>query len=303
LNRLRDVLKHGPTYLVARTSLAILQALPWSVARVVARYPADVTRLLDRRERKQMALANLRAAFPDLKEAEIRRILRNVYRHFSEAVVDSANVSRRAARGDYEGLFELEGFEKVRDVPEGRGIIFVTGHFGQFEVLGLASPLIGLPVWSIARDTSNPYLARHVRRMRQSSGQKTLEKEDSWREVLRLLRRGEHTALLIDQDARRKGIFVDFFGRPASTAPSAGRLAVYTGSPAAFTYARRIPGQNRFRLVLKDLIFPRPDADPAAEVHRITQRLTHDLEEEIRKAPQEWLWLHRRWKTKPRRRP
>ena len=297
--RLKKALLYGPAYVGARLSLALWQALPWNAARALARASGSLAVLFDRRQRQLRALANLQRAFPGMGTAEAKRVLHGVYRHFSEALLNSANFSRLAGRGNAEDLFETEGFEKLSQVPEGLGVIFVTGHFGEFEVLGLASTLLGLPVWSVARDTSNPYIARYVQQMRQRSGQKTLEKGDTWRQIIRLLRRGEHTALLIDQDARRKGIFVDFFGRPASTAPSAGRLAVYTGAPVAFAYSRRIPGQNRFRIVLKDLVLPRADADHAAEVHRITQRLTRDLEEEIRKAPEEWLWLHRRWKTQP----
>jgi len=296
---LKSALQHRLSYVASRMALALLQSLPWSAARALARRLGDLGCLLDRRRRKLRAVANLRRAFPDLSEAGARRILRSVYRHFAEALLDTVNFARFARHGDPAELFETEGFEKLRHVPDGSGVIFVTGHFGHWEVLGLASPLLGLPVWSIARDTSNPFIARYVQRLRESSGQKTLPKADTWRQVIRLIKQGEHTALLIDQDARRNGIFVDFFGRPASTAPSAGRLAVYTGAPVAFAYARRIPRQNRFRLVLKDLILPRPDRPPEDEVRRITQRLTEHLEEEVRKAPQEWLWLHRRWKTQP----
>jgi KDO2-lipid IV(A) lauroyltransferase len=114
-----------------------------------------------------------------------------------------------------------------------------------------------------------------------------------------LLKRGQNVGLLVDQDARKTGVFVDFFGRPASTTPTPARLAIYTGAPIAFVYARQVGRASRFRIVLADLIEPQQQGDPDAEVRRITQRLTSDLEREIRNAPEEWLWLHHRWKTYP----
>jgi KDO2-lipid IV(A) lauroyltransferase len=118
-------------------------------------------------------------------------------------------------------------------------------------------------------------------------------------QALRALRAGRNLAFLIDQDARRDGIFVDFLGKPASTTASPARLAYATGAPIAFMYARRLGRQSRFQIVIADVIWPRQDAEETGEVFRMTQRMSRDLEEVVTKWPTEWMWMHRRWKTYP----
>ena len=295
----KAALGHWPVYLFCRGTLALLQALPWRLARRVARLLGGLAYLLDVSGRKRLALANIRRAFPDISDREARRILRGVYCHFAAAVVDTANVCRFAGREQRDELFETVGFEKLRAMPRRTGVIFVTGHVGHWEVLGVASSLLGYPVWSIARRLKNPLIGRFLTRVREAMGQRTMVKEDAWRQIIRLLQRGESVAALIDQDVRSKGIFVDFFGRPASTAPSVARLAIRTGAPVAFVCARRVGSQNRFRIAVTDLITPQPERSRDQEVRRITQRLTQDLEDVVRQAPEQWLWLHRRWKTRP----
>ncbi|MHC5034914.1 MAG: lysophospholipid acyltransferase family protein, partial [Planctomycetota bacterium] len=119
------------------------------------------------------------------------------------------------------------------------------------------------------------------------------------RHIIRLLRRGESVGFLIDQDVRRDGIFVDFFGKPASTTPMPAKLAIRTGAPLVFVYARRVAGKNRFRLVLQEIFLPRHEDPAEVEIRNLTQQITSELEGTIRQAPEEWLWLHRRWKTYP----
>jgi KDO2-lipid IV(A) lauroyltransferase len=178
-------------------------------------------------------------------------------------------------------------------------VVFVTGHFGCWEVLGLSASALGLPVWTLGRMFDNVFAQRYVQQLREAAGQRMLPKEGVFRHMVRLVQNRRNVALLIDQDVRRHGIFVDFFGRPASTTPAAARIAVRTGAPVAFVYARRIPGRNRFRVVIADVVWPRRDSARSAEVKRITQRVTGDLEEVVRRWPEEWLWLHRRWETYP----
>ncbi len=293
--KLRDWLM----YATMRCVLALLQSLPWSAGRALARLMGDVAYMLDRPERKAGALSNLRKAFPALDRKEALRILRGVYEHLLESLLDAFNFAHVARRRSSANLFEAVGWDTLRDISPETGAILVTGHFGHWEVLGAALPLLGFPAWALARFRRNPFFDRYVRRVRTATGMRILPRHGAMRRALHLLKRGEIVAFLMDQDARHRGIFVEFFGRPASTTTTVARLAIRTGCPVAFAYGRRIPGQNRFRLVLKDVFTPVPGADTKSEVFRITQRLTSDLEEAIREAPQEWLWLHRRWKTYP----
>ena len=292
-------LVHSLQYGYVRTVIAVVQALPWPLARLVARGMAWGTWALDRRSRKQEAAENLRLAFPDMSPKQARRTVRRVYYHLADSVLDWLKLARLAARPNVKDLFDVVGAEKLQGRPAGKAIVFVTGHFGDWEALGIAASLMGYPIWAVGRSFDNELLDAYVNRLRGVTGGHVVSKHGATLQVFRILAEGTNVALLIDQDARRHGIFVDFFGRPASTTDLAARLCLRTGSPAAFVYAHRIPGQNRFRIVCADVVLPRPDEDPQAEVHRITQRLTWDLEEAVRQMPEQWLWLHRRWKTKP----
>ena len=284
-------------YVTARCTQAFLQALPWDTARAATRLLGDLGYVLDRPQRKARALSNLSKSFPALEPRQARRILRGVYRHLSESILDALNVARFAGHWDCRDLFQMVGWERLEKVQRATGVLFVSGHFGSWETLGAALPLFGYPLWTVGRSGHNRFIASHVQRLREATGQRILPKHGALGRIIRLVRRGENVGFLIDQDARRHGIFVDFFGRPASTTPSVAKIAICIGCPIVFAYAQRIPRQNRFKLELKDIVIPRPECDTSAEVHRITQRLTSDLEEVVRQAPEQWLWLHRRWKT------
>jgi len=294
LSAARDALR----YALARAVASLLQALPWETGRELMGVLGDLAYVLDRASRKRNAAANVMRAFPSLDEKAARRLLRACYRHFCQSILDTLNFTRFAGHWPNEHLFEAEGFDRLDGLDGRTGVLFVTGHFGHWELLGTASRLLGCPVWSVMRRRRNVFVDRYIERMRRRTGQRLLDRHGALRKIIRLIRGGEHVAFLMDQDARRHGIFVDFFGRPARTVDSPARIALRTGAPLAFVYARRI-GPRRFRCVLSDVIVPRLDADRDAEVRRITQRLTADLEDVVRQAPHEWLWLHRRWKTYP----
>jgi len=296
----RSTVKNWVGYLLLRYLHAIVQALPWRLARGFARCFADGVRILDKRERKRRTARDLRWAFPELSERKIRAIIRDVYRHLGESIADTIHLLRRASGGGWKGYLEPEGLEKLPRPPDGMGIIFVSGHFGWWELSGMAAAEMGYPLWTIARASRNPLFNDFVRSQRQMTGQSILPRKGSMKNVLSLLRSGHNVGFLIDQDARRGGIFVDFFGRPASTVASPARLAISTGAPVAFVYTVRIGRSFRFKLVVSDVIFPRKGADKDEETLRITQRVTKDLEDLIRKAPSQWMWLHRRWHRQPR---
>lgn len=298
-NARRPAAKDALAYVAARTVAALLQALPPRTARGVARWMGEAAFRLDRASRRRRGLRNLRGAFPQLSEREARSVLRASYRHFFESIVDAWHWSRRAASAPVEELVEPVGFELLDSLPRDRGLIFCTGHFGHWEAAGAAMPLLGHRLWSVARGVDNPLLDRYMRKLRRMTGQRLIAKRGALRRLLRLLRKGEWVAFLIDQDARDEGVFVEFFGRPASTTPSPARLALKTGAPIVFGYGRRVPGTDRIRITLTDFIVPEPTDDVDAQVLRITQRLTRDLEDAVRQAPHEWLWRHRRWRTYP----
>jgi KDO2-lipid IV(A) lauroyltransferase len=286
-------------YASARSVTTLVQVLPWSVGRQVARLMGFMAYLLDRPSRREEAIENLCSAFPFLRRQRAVSILREVYGHLAESFVDALQFARVVRQGRIASVLEPVGFEKLAGLPNTTGLVFVTGHFGHWELLGAAAALLGYPVWSVGRPFLNVFIDRYVRDLREGTGQRMVDKRGALPRMIRLVRAGQNVALLIDQDARKQGIFVDFFGRPASTTPSAALIALRTGAPVVFVCARRLDGQNRFQVQVKDVVPPSAEAKNDAEIHRITQRLTKDLEAVIREAPSQWLWLHRRWKTYP----
>ncbi len=290
-------------YALMRNVVAAVQVLPWRSGRALARGLGRVACVLDRSTRKANAEENLSRAFPELSKQEVKAIIRDVYPHLSTVLLEGLEFSRAVMRGQGRGLLETEGFEQLKEAGRQTGVVFVSGHFGQWEVLGAAAQLLGYPLWTVRRGFDNVFVEDYVRRLRKQRGQRMLGKHRVLRRMIRLVERGQNVAMLIDQDARRHGLLVDFFGRPASTTTAPARLALRTGAPVAVVYGRRIEGRNRFRIVLENVVRPDPDADYRSEVRRITQRITHDLENVIRRAPERWLWLHRRWKTYPGKYP
>jgi len=290
--------KDGAVFLTARCAASMLQMLPWRRGREVAGWCGELFYLLDRPERKSRAAANLRQAFPGMSRAESCAALRQVYSRAAQGLLDSLHFIRLVGRRPDADLFEFVGFERMAELPEKPGIVFATAHVGSWEVAGTALPRGGFPIWSMMRGFRNVFADKYIRDMRRTTGARMLEKHGALRRIIRLMRQGEHVAFLIDQDAGRHGIFVDFFGRPASTTPAPASLALRTGATIVFGCARRI-GPERFRIVLDDLIQPNPNADTDEEIRRIMQRLTSDLERIVRQSPTDWLWLHRRWKTTP----
>jgi len=283
--------------LVASESLFL--SMPWHVGRAVGRRISDVVYLLDRRERKAQMYRNIARVFPHLTGREVRDVARGSYRYLGESTVDARHFHRLAAQGRAQEIIEIEGMELLEDPERKVGVVFVTGHFGAWEVMGIASALLGYPVLNVARRMRNPLIDRHIRSLREAAGETIVLKRGAMYQALRALKAGQNLGFLIDQDARRDGIFVDFLGKAACTTPSPARLAVKTGAPVAFAYARRIGEQNRFRIVIGDVVWPRPGADEREEVYRITQRVTRDLGQVVMRWPTEWMWMHRRWKTRP----
>ena len=294
-----DRAEHLFVYAFARTVFTCLRVLPWETGRKACRNLGRLFFRLDRSRRKANAIENLCRAFPAAGRSEARRLLRASYAHLLSSVLDALHFVRLVGRRPLESLLETEGFEKLPDPSCGLGVMFVTGHIGHWEVMGAAAAALGYPVWTMTRPSRNPFLRRYVARLRSQTHQHTLHRHGSLRRMLQLLRTGRHVALLIDQDARRHGVFVDFFGRPASTTPAPAMIALRAGAPVVFVHARRVRGGNRFRVTVEDVVWPDPEAGKREEIHRITQRITRDLEEVVRRAPEEWLWLHRRWKTDP----
>ncbi len=179
----------------------------------------------------------------------------------------------------------------------------VTGHFGNFEVGGYALGILGFPTYSVARKLDNPYLDRYLARFRGATGQHLIPKNGGYDQILNVLAGGGTMAFLADQYGGEKGCWVEFFGRPASAYKAIALLALEHDAPLAVCYARRLDGPMRFEMVTHGLADPRDTRGDVAAVHDLTQWYTRALEEGIRQAPDQYWWLHRRWKDMRKQRP
>jgi KDO2-lipid IV(A) lauroyltransferase len=287
-------------YVFVRVLVCIIQALSLPQARSLAAGLAWLAYRLDRRHRL-VAGENLAHAFADqFSEAQKARLVASVYRHFCTVLVEIIHLPRKVHANNWRQFLDLRGGRQiVEGLLLGRPLLLVTGHFGNWELAGYALGLFGFRAHAIARPLDNLYLDDYFRRFRESTGQRVLAKKGDFDEIQAILDRGGVLATLADQDAGQRGLFVDFFNRPASTHKAVALLALEHRVPMLVIGAPRVGAPMRYEIVAEDFILPeqyegRPDA-----VRSITQRFTTALERIIRTHPDQYFWLHRRWKHQP----
>jgi KDO2-lipid IV(A) lauroyltransferase len=300
--RRRPALDYG-VYLVVRLVVCLAQALSVRQSYALADALAAILYRADRRHRL-VALDNLRQAFGDQYDDAARdQIVRGVYRHFCRMLMEMLHIPRKLDLLSWRRWITLKGHEPVLDrLLRGGPVIMLTGHFGNWEMAGYVFGVMGFPPHSVARALDNPYLDRFLRRFREHTGQKLIAKKGGYDEMLDVLRSGGVLSFLADQDAGERGLFVDYFGRPASTHKAIALLAIEYQAPIVVGYARRLGDDFRYEVGCRDLIDPAEWADQADPVRYVTQRYTSALEAVIRESPEQYLWLHRRWKHQPRSR-
>jgi Kdo2-lipid IVA lauroyltransferase/acyltransferase len=246
-----------------------------------------------------IAESNLAHAFPDWDAARRRAVALGVYEHFGRMLLDILWLAPRS-REEVLRHVVVEGGEHVEAAHRaGRGIVFPTAHMGNWEIHGVAHGHLFAPIGVIARPLDNPALDRRLVGFRQSAGNTVIYKQKALGQVMRLLRDNRGVAILIDQNVQEKdGVFVDFFGRKAATTTVAAALALKTGCALLPGHTELMP-DGRYRLSYEPPVVVEPTGDHAADLVRITQQLTSIIEGWVRKTPEQWLWLHRRWKTRP----
>jgi KDO2-lipid IV(A) lauroyltransferase len=195
---------------------------------------------------------------------------------------------------------EVEGEEEIRGaLEEGKGAILATGHFGNWEIGAAALAVRGIPFDIIVQEQRNPLFDLHLNRNRRRFGLHLIKRKNAPKETLRSLRQGHLIGIAGDQNRKRNGVFVDFFGKKAATAKGAAVFSLRTGAPIVMAVCRRLEGRKaRYCWYVTRLHFT-PSGDQEEDVRRLTQLHTEHLEREIRKAPEQYLWQHRRWKTRP----
>ena len=275
----------------------VVRRLPRRMALALGRSLGRLWADLDPRH-VRIAVDNLRHAFPHWDEARLLRTARGVYGHFGQVIFDILWLQHRTP-DEIMSQVDVEGAEEARAaLAEGRGSAMATGHIGNWELSGVAFGCVFGPSGVVARPLDNPLLDQRLVAFREKSGNTVIYKRQALGQALRMIREGKGVAFVVDQNVQAdEGIFVDFFGRPAASTTAAALLAVRVGCPILMGWAELRPN-GRYVLHL-EVIRPRAEAERQAEVERLTQVLAHRIEAWVRTVPEQWLWLHRRWKTRP----
>jgi len=295
MKRLTDWL----VYLVVRLAICLVQALSLeschAIARVLAWVACDVVRL-----RQRVVDDNLRQVFPDLADGQRRDLARRMWEHLLLMGCEIAHAPRKVHETNWRRYFRFNGKrEMVEYLLDPRPTVFVSGHFGNFELSSYMMGLFGFPTYAIARPLDNPYLDRYVNQFRSTHGQFILPKDGSAAQVDAVLRSGGVIALLGDQHAGPKGCWVDFFGRPASCHKAVALFTLVSGAPLVVAYGRRIGGPLQFELGVAGIADPQIPSEDQSGVKPLTQWYNRVLEEIILASPEQYWWVHRRWKGTP----
>ena len=251
------------------------------------------------RIRRQVTLDNLQKAFGDgMTPQERLKTGRKSYINFAKSMIEFASLSRMK-KENLRGLVSFSGEEYVEEVlKRGNGVIMITGHFGSWELFGAAAAARGMPIDFLVGEQTNKLVDSYINGLRKSVGIGTIPLGVSIRGIFTALKKNRMVAMLSDQDARKAGIFVDFFGIPSSTYPGAAQFACRVNCPILFAYiVRKRDGTHN--AVFLPPIEVNPEAEKKNEIMRLTALHAKALEECIRKNPDHYFWAHRRWKTKP----
>jgi Kdo2-lipid IVA lauroyltransferase/acyltransferase len=290
--------RHKLEYWLAYGLLKFLGFLPHAVARGIGRVLALLAFQFWGRLRK-VGMFNLRLAFPDWTDERRLAVLRGLFRGFGRMLADFAYYPH-IRRDNIEKLIIYDGFEDYAQAhSEGKGVLYLTAHFGNWELSSFAHGVYGHPLSFIVRELDNPLVDRLINRYRCLSGGRAIEKRDAAREVLKTLHRGEAVGILSDQNMLAgDGSFVDFFGIPACSTAAPARFARKTGAAVLFTVTIWDEKLGKYRLRFERVPWIRGD-NPEEEILANTQNYARLLEEHTRRYPEQWLWVHRRWKTRP----
>ncbi|MCK5175507.1 MAG: lysophospholipid acyltransferase family protein [Planctomycetes bacterium] len=250
---------------------------------------------------RKRAMDNIRASFPEKDEQWCIETGRRSFEHLAMLAMDLMFTPRLVKYDNWQDYSRYINTERVKWLMQGgQGVIFVASHYGNFEVMGYILGLFNFDIYSVARPLDNRFISKYLYGIRERAGQKIIDKKGATEKIEQIA--GSHSSIsfIADQDAGKKGIFVDFFGRKASTYKSVGLIAMQYNMPIAVAAARRVGDSFFFEIEIGRLIMPEEWQDKDKPLDWITQEYAKATEDLIRKDPTQYWWLHRRWKTRPK---
>jgi Kdo2-lipid IVA lauroyltransferase/acyltransferase len=287
-------MRHRVEYVVVRWLTAVVRFMPFGLVDRCGALLGLTFFVIDGTHRR-VANRNVAAAFPRWSAARQSQVVRAAFEHFGRLLFELLKFSTL----DPDAMLacaEFEGEERVRTAyAHGKGVLFVTGHFGYWELQAMVHALKLRPMAVMARALDNPALNQLLEHMRTRTGNSVIYRQGTIRRVLRLLHQGEGVGILIDQHIQsRDAIYVDFFSRPAATTAVVASLALRTGARVVPLFALPL-GPGRYKMVYEHPVEPPAEGSPDP-VREFTQRCTDVLEMYVRRHPDLWLWMHRRWR-------
>ena len=293
--------RHPPAHWV---EFALVRALETAVSllpeRAADRFGAGLGRTIHRLGIRQDVVAeNLRMAYPDAGNEWLESTRQRTYEHLGREAAAMLRLSKLDARAVVDRTRAV-GWDQFEDALSlGRGVILVTGHYGNWELAAAAIASRGVPISAIARRQGNRIVDERLREVRRLLGVETIYQSQAISRVPRVLRANGVVGIVADQDARGAGIFVPFFGRAASTHRGPALFAIRSGAPILTCSARRLPGRDvRYEVVLETVPVIRT-GDLERDVRNLTADLSARLERLIREEPEQYFWFHKRWKSRP----
>lgn len=312
--RLSDAWRSAPSrtvalrYLLEHAALRlwtlIISCFPIDTNLKTAKLMGNVWWLLMKRHRDR-AMDNLRPALGGQRnEEQLRRIARRSFEHFAQLyLVELVMTPRLINEWSWARHVTLDDLgAALRELLANRGVIMLTAHFGNYELLGYTLARLGLPLHAVMRPLDNPLVNEFIVSSRQAGGVRLLYKKGASEAADETVAGGGTLCFISDQDAGRKGVFADFFGRPASWYKSIGLLAMRHRVPVVVGVAVRERSGFHYRIAVERIIQPEEWADQADPLKWLTQTYAHALESAIRRHPEQYLWMHRRWKSRPKTR-
>jgi KDO2-lipid IV(A) lauroyltransferase len=288
-------------YLGLRMASMMMHCWPVEFNLRLAQMLGNLVYRIDAKHR-QRAIGNLTRSFPQMPKAQIEQMARRTMQQLFMLFVEVMFTTRLIHLTTWRKYFELRNFETAFNLlmRKKQSVILVTGHYGNWEIFGYLLATLGLEMVGVARPLDNPYVNDWLLGVREKRGQKVLAKKGATAQIPQLLKDGTMVAFIADQNAGRKGMFVDFFGRKASTYKSIGLLAMEFRTPIIVGYARRKEQPFRFCCGVQDIIWPKDWEQQEDPLRYITQRYTKGIEDAVRDEPGQYWWVHRRWKTRPK---
>lgn len=297
MSKKRSGFQNRLEYYALKTSMFFLHLFPMSRAQKIGEILALFIYYFVP-VRKKHILTMLERSFPEKGKKEIRNIARNVYKNFMKTVIEMAFFPVLSDE-TIKNMMVYEDESMVYNaLSRGKGLIFMSAHFGNWELTALAFSK-KYPMSVIVAKQSNPLVDKMINGIRTEKGFKAIDKDDkmAFRSIIKTLKANETVAILADQDAGKQGVFVPFFSRQASTPKGPALFALKSGAPIIFVFGTREPDQ-KIKVKMREIPFPRT-GNEEEDIKIINTQYSRLLEQAVRENPDHWFWFHRKWKTRP----